>query len=102
MPANLLQIPRAFTESPKILQVLETTLYQFNYEEQSAIYLYHVSKTPIKEIAELTKLKQGHVKCTLALYLNRLELKLNVFEQAVSYNPSDTVSVGELLELGIQ
>lgn len=95
------KIPTAFVKNSPIDQVLCLTIDEFNFEEQSVIYLYCFINLSVSEITALTKLSTLHVVSILSLYSERLASKLRVFKKAVPYDTADTVSVKEMFELEI-
>lgn len=94
------KIPSQFLNNPLISQVLASTLQEFNFEEQAAIFLYCVIDLPIKEISEKIELSILYVTSTLVLFSEKLSFKLGVFEGAVS-NVGSKVSIKELFQLEI-
>ena len=90
------QISRRFLENKLIMQVLCSTIEDFNFEEKATIYLYCIIDMPVEEITKMTSLSEIHVLSTLIMYFERLTFKLKVFEKALGES-SDKISVGELL-----
>lgn len=93
------KIPRQFLDAPLIAQVLASTINEFNFEEQTIIYLYCTVGLPIKEVVHMTELSESYVASTLVLFKERLSFKLNVFETTIEGAAPDKVSVRELFEL---
>lgn len=96
---STLKIPRSFISHSKISSVLLLTINEFNYEEQSVIYLYYLVKLPISEIATFTELTVMHVISTLVLYSEKLAARLSIFKKVLSYDENDMVSIKEMFEL---
>jgi len=93
------QIPRAFAMYPKIIQMLNHTVYAFNHEEQQAIYYYYCIKLTPQEIAPVVEMTEDHVISTLALYAERLNVTLNLIKKAKPYDASEMMQVNEILLL---
>jgi len=92
------KIPRAFVENFRIGQVLYLTINEFSFEDQAVIFLYCFVNLPISEAAKLTGLPASYIVGVLALYYEKLKLKLGIFKQAVPYDVTDLVSVKEMFE----
>ena len=73
-------IPKLLVENCQNRQALYSTIYAFNTEEQKIILLHYWIGFSITEIAELTKNSPIHIVCILALYLERLNLKVVTFK----------------------
>ena len=93
------QIPRVLIKNEKISQVLYATAEEFYFEERAVIYLYCLVGFNIEEIAKLTKLPTFYIISTLVLYSQRLVSKLDIFQMAIPYNPTDMAPVCEMLEV---
>ncbi|MCL2392644.1 MAG: hypothetical protein FWC66_08605 [Oscillospiraceae bacterium] len=97
MRVEMPDIPSAFIKRDKIKLVLCHTAEEFGHEEQQALYLYCFLQIPVSEIAEKVDLSQNHVKSVLALYLERLTKKLDLFKKALPYDADDVLPVSEIL-----
>jgi len=93
------EIPRYFINNPKIRHVLSHTIEEFDYEEQMAIRYYCFLNLPVSNIAAATELSKSRVLCTLTLYSERLNFKLDIFKQAALHTAKDVLPVSELLAL---
>ena len=102
MQLSTSQIPREFIDHSRIGQVLHHVISEFNPEEQAVIYLYHLVKLPIDEIVTLTELANIYVVSILVMYSQKLTAKVELFKEALPYDKDNLVSVGELLETGVE
>jgi len=62
---------------------LHQTLNEFNFDEQTVIYLYRILKLPIGEIAELTELSCRRIAGLLALYSEKLAVRLDALNLSI-------------------
>ncbi|MCL2363364.1 MAG: hypothetical protein FWC71_01735 [Defluviitaleaceae bacterium] len=91
------QIPQAFAMHPKIMQILHETVYEFNHEEQQAIYYYHFTGLSPRAIARVVELTEDHVVSALVLYAQRLNMKIDLFKKVEPYDESEMMQVDEIL-----
>jgi len=92
------KIPKRFLNDPLISTILASTIQEFNFEEQTVIYLYCSVNLSVEEIKDATELPILYITSTLILFAERLCFKLGVFEEAI-YDTNNRVSVNELFEL---
>ena len=67
--------------TPKIAQVLFSTIDEFNFEEQAIIFLCCHVKLAIEGIVNLTKMPTLYTISTLLIFSEKLAFKLGIFEQ---------------------
>ena len=91
------KIPKAFMVHNNIMQILSTTVFEFGYEEQQAIYYHYFLDLPPGVIARVVQLSKKHVVNTLGLYAQRLEVKLDFFKRVQPYDENETVQVRDIL-----
>ena len=91
------EIPRAFINHEKVKHVLCSTIEDFDYEEQQAIYFFCFMGLPTKAISKAVKLTETHVVSVIGLYAERLASKLCLFKKALPYNADDMLQVSEIL-----
>jgi len=91
------KIPKAFLVHNNIVQILGATAYEFDFEEQQAIYYFHFMDLSPGTIARVVQLSKRHVMSTLGLYAARLEAKLDFFKKVQPYNENETVQVRDIL-----
>jgi len=91
------QIPQAFATHPKIMQILNETVYEFNHEEQQAIYYYHFTGLSPGVISRVVDLSEDHVVSALVLYAERLNMKIDLFKKVEPYDESEMLPINEIL-----
>ena len=92
-----LQIPEEFASHPRIMDILNATVYEFMHEEQQAIYYYHFTGLSPRAIARVVELTEDHVVSALVLYAARLTMKIELFKKAKPCDASKTLEVSDIL-----
>jgi len=90
-------IPRDFINHDKVKIILCSILESFGYEEQMAICYFHLAGISIGEISQATELSESHVESALALYVERLEEKLNFLKKSIPFDEGDLLPISEML-----
>lgn len=93
------KIPMQLFSNSSVAMVLCSTINEFNFEEQTAIYLYCADNFPVNKIVAMTELPTLYVASTLRMFAERLSFKLSVFERTIAADNCEKVPIKQLFEL---
>jgi len=93
------EMPSDFAYHDDIKVVLDSVIRNFRFEEQQAIYFYHILGVEVSELAQVMGLSENHVVGVLNLYSEQLESKLYFFRKIIPHNGNDMLPTNEILFL---